>query len=196
MKDKNSGKLYGRARRIEFGKKILYAVIAIVAIAITINFVVNYKGFVDNNVNFAYLKQYMEAKGYYCNQLQNSGGQCILHGEISTSTFTRYEDGFDFTVKSNAYNLNIKHISTKEDYITFKTNVNALTGYKSKNYTCNVKNNIIGELEECIDENQETLDSDTYLSIIKLAIQDLNNFIDSSGYDKKSLMNDYKWIKK
>lgn len=196
MKDKNSGKLYGRARRIEFIEKLAYFFAGLVAVVVVFFIISHQKGFEDDNKNFAYLREYMEAKGYYCEMIQSSGGSCTLKSDVSTSVFTRYEDGFEFIVKTDSYFLNIKHISTANDFIVFRTTANALVGYKSMNYTCKYDDSVVGKLRECVADDGTILDADAYIGVIEMAMQDVDSFIESSGYYKKELMEDYEWRKK
>ncbi len=193
MNNKKS-RIYGRAQRIEFYEKVGYCIIAIVVVALIFWIISNQKGFVDDNVNFAYLKQYMEDNGYICEMIHKNGGSCTLHSDTSTSVFIRYGDGFEFVINSDAYSLDIKHISTEENF-SFKTSTSALAGYKSRNYTCETKGNILDELSKCVDENGEELNSNAYIGVIERALKDLNNFIDSSGYSKDALIEDYEWQK-
>ena len=185
-------RIYGRAQRIEFFEKVAYFVIAVFAVIIVFVILSNQKGFVDDNVDFAYLKNYMEDNGYSCEMIHQDGGTCTLKGDSSTSMFTRRNDGFDFAIISSAYTLNIKH-SNSGDIIKLRTTSSALAGYKD--FTCKTKGNVIDELEQCTDEDDVVLDSNVYIGVIERAIKDINNFIDSSGYDKEILMKEHKWQK-
>ena len=62
-------RIYGRAQRIEFFQKVIYFVIAVFAIAIVFIILSNRKESVDDNVNFSYLREYMEANGYSCEMI-------------------------------------------------------------------------------------------------------------------------------
>lgn len=190
-----ANRIYGRAQRIEFFEKVAYFVIAIAAIILVFIILSNQKGFVDDNVNFAYLRDYMKANGYNCEMIHKNGGSCTLRSETSSSTFIRYNDGFEFTINSDYYVLNIKHISTEEKF-TFKTSAKALAGFKNENYVCTTKGTILDELDKCVDEDGNELTSNAYISVIERAIKDLNNFIDSSGYRKDVLLEQSMWTKK
>lgn len=196
--DKNTkvSNLYGRARRIEFAERIAYIVVGIIAIILVIFLVSKQQANVDRNVNFTYLREYMEAKGFNCEMLQKSGGQCTLNNEVSLYNFIRYENGFEYIVKTKSYALSIKHVLTEEDKITFRTSSEAFSGYKNKKYVCSYKDNVIKELSSCFSEDGEELDVASYVGVIKQAMSDLNNIIDSSGYDKNELMEAYQWRKK
>lgn len=192
----NSVRFYGRARRIEIVEKIFYVIIGIIAVGVVILIVSLQREPVDDNINFAYLRNALENSGYVCEMIHISGGSCTLKNATGVSLFTRYNDGFEFINNTDGYVLTFKHLSSIEDSITFDTTSSAITGYKNKKYICHTKDNILGELEECINTEDNELDSNIYISIIQLALKDLNNFIDASGYDKNVLLYEYKWIKK
>ena len=171
--DNKTIRFYGRARRIAFVEKIVYFVIGVIAITVVILIISLQRDPVDDNVNFDYLRKALENSGYNCEMIHKSGGQCVLKSDNSTSNFIRYNNGFV---------LLFKHVSSSEDEITFKTSASAIAGYKNNNYVCHTKDNILGELEKCVDMEENELDSNSYISIIQLALKDLNNFIDASGY--------------
>ena len=172
-------RIYGRAQRIEFFQKVIYFVIAVFAIAIVFIILSNRKESVDDNVNFSHLREYMEANG---------------KSDASTSMFIRQNNGFEFIITSEAYNLDIKHIPD-DDKITFNTTAKALAGYKSTDYTCTTKGTILDELDKCVDKDNNELTSNAYISVVEMAIKDLNNFVDSSGYRKDVLLENYEWVK-
>lgn len=188
-------RIYGRAQRIEFFEKVAYVVIAILAIILIFVIIKNQKKPVDDNIDFAYLRSYLEANGYACDMIHQNGGSCFLRSDSSTSTFIRYESGFEFVINTDAYTLDIKHIEQEKDF-TFYTTTNALAGYKSRNFICNTKGTVIDEFDKCVDEDGKVLDSNAYIGVIERAIKDINNFIDSSGYDKEILIKENKWKKK
>ena len=80
----------------------------------------------------------------------------------------------------------------------FIKDVEAMTerGYKNKEYTCEYVSNVIKELKQCKTEDGEVLDLDSYVGLIEHSIIDINNIIDSSGYYKSELLENYKWVKK
>lgn len=197
--DKNSIKvsnLYGRARRIEFVEKVAYLVIGIIAVILVIVIVSNQKEKVDDNVNFAYLRRYLENRGFNCEMIHRVGGQCSLVNDTSTYSFIRYDDGFEYIMVTKSYTLDIRHKLSEEERITFKTTSEAFSGYRNKSYTCRYKDKVVGELDKCIDEDEKELDLNSYKGMIEKAIVELNNIIDSSGYDKDELLDNYKWTKK
>jgi len=197
--NKTNTTLFGRARRLEFAEKIGY-IIAIIGAAITMFIVLKEPiDLSEKNTKFEYLREYMEASGYSCSMVDKIGGHCYIENDIGTYDFVRLESGFEYIISTEGYNLNIRLSSDKGDYIKFKTSSNALTGYKSKNYTCTWKdteNGIIGELDKCIDEDGDELDSNVYLSVISKTMYELNNIIDSSGYYKSELLQNHEWVKK
>lgn len=204
--DKNVNKvsnLYGRARRIAFVEKVVYWLVGIIAIVLIVFVILNRQEKVDGNVNFAYLRTYLEEKGYRCDMLHRVGGQCIKSGKYETDdlsfsythTFIRYEDGFEYINNSRGYILDIRHKSNNESRISFRTTDNAFTGYKNQTYSCTYKDNVINELGECSSSNGNVLDVASYISVIEQSIEELNRMIDSSGYKKDKLLNDFVWEK-
>lgn len=204
MDSNNNGKkvnvsFFGRARRVEIVEKIVYVLVGIFAVCLTIFLVTRTKDvFVDKNVDFAYLKQYLESKGFTCEMLQDSGGSCSFENDYSNYSFVRYNTGFVYILKTDNYRLLVNHVSTGTDYITFVTYDTAYYGYKNREYVCtNVdENNILSDISSCETSDGEVLDLGAYLGVVNMAVSDLNDIIDSSGYSKDSLINDYEWIKK
>lgn len=197
--DKNSTKvsnLYGRARRIEFAEKVAYVVVGIIAVILVVVIISNQKENVDDNVNFAYLRRYMESRGFTCEMIHRVGGQCILRNETSTYSFIRYDDGFEYIIATKSYTFDAKHKLSEPEKLTLKTTSEAFAGYRNKSYTCTYKGSIIGELDKCIDENDKELDLNSYKGVVEKAMSELKDIIDSSGYDKKAIISDYQWIKK
>lgn len=189
--------LYGRARRIELVEKIAYIVVGIVAVVLVVFLVSRQTTFQDQNVDFAYLREYMEAKGFVCERIHISGGQCVLSRENSSYIFIRQNDGFEYIINTKSYVLDMKHVLNEEDSISFKTYSDAFSGYRNKNYTCSFQENIIHELGQCIDEDSgSVLDLESYRGVIYQAMNDLNHIIDSSGYNKNELIENYRWQKK
>lgn len=188
--------LYGRARRIELVERIAYIVVGIIAVVLVILLVSQKTDDTDDNINFAYLRRYMEARGFSCELIHRSGGQCVLNNRNTIYSFVRYDDGFEYIVRSQAYVLQIKHILSEEDTITFKTTSDAFSGYRNKNYTCIYKDNILNEIDKCLDEEDNELNLKSYTGLIEQTIYELNNIVDSSGYNKARLVNNYIWEKK
>ncbi|HAB67367.1 MAG TPA: hypothetical protein DCE23_08370 [Firmicutes bacterium] len=197
-KDTNKvSNMYGRARRIEFAEKCVYIVVGILAVFLVFYFISHTFNKVDENVNFAYLKKYMEQKGYTCSLLHLPGGKCSSSNGIKGYTFIRYENGFEYIVKTKAYSLTIRLVSKDDNSIKFKTTTDAIAGYKAKEYSCTYKDNIIGGLDKCIEINENTeLDLGAYTGVIEQAMYDLNELIDASGYNKNKLLEDNEWVRK
>jgi hypothetical protein len=100
-------------------------------------------------------------------------------------------------VKSSGYLLDIRwSTDSKGDFITLKTTSDALNGYRNNTYTCTYKENILKEVDKCIDSDDKELDSQTYISVINKSMYELNGFISSSGYNKEALLKDHEWLKK
>jgi len=197
--DKNVIKVsnfYGRARRIAFLKKIIYIVVGVFLLFLIIFLVTRRTEKVDDNVNFAYLRTYLESKGFHCEMIHRVGGQCVNSNEKNYYSFIRYEDGFEYIINAQGYLLDIRHKASDDKRITFKTTSDAFSGYKNRNYTCSYEGSVIGQLGTCVDEEENVLDVNSYIGVIEQAISDLNNIIDSSGYKKDSLLNDNLWEKK
>jgi len=188
--------MYGRARRIEFVERVTYVVIAIIAVILVFVIVGKNSSYNDKNVNFNLLRTYLEDRGFRCEMLYRPGGTCSLTSEVGLTTFTRYESGFEYIVKSEGYFLNIRYSTDKGDYITFKTTAYALAGYRNKTYTCYYKDDILSELDYCETDDKTRLDSNAYNGIVEKAMYDLSNMIDNSGYRRDRLIEDHEWIKK
>ncbi len=197
--EKNVGKvsnLYGRARRIAFFKKIAYIVAGILLLFLLVSFISRHTEKVDDNVNFAYLRTYLESKGFKCEMIHRVGGQCVNSNEKNSYSFIRYDDGFEYIINAQGYLLDIRHKADDDKKITFKTTSDAFNGYKNKYYVCSYQDSVIGKLDTCIDEEENVLDLPSYIGVIEQAINDLNLIIDSSGYKKDTLLNDCVWEKK
>lgn len=195
-KHNNVSAFYGRARRIEFVERMAYVTVAVVAVVLVILLVSSQSSNADRNMNFAYLRQYMESRGFECSSVHISGGQCTLSNEYSTHNFVRFEDGFEYIAKTDSYLLNIRHRLSEENSITFKTTSEAFIGYKNQEYTCEFVGNVINQLGECKTDLGEKLDINSYIGVIEQAMKDVNLIIDNSGYYKSELLENYKWIKK
>lgn len=196
IKSNKVSNMYGRARRIAFAKKVIYILVGLLVITLVLLFVFRKKEDVDLNVNFYYLREYMENKGFRCSTIHRTGGTCVKTNDNNKYTFIRYDDGFEYLANTKGYFLTVKHkASMKDSSITFRTTPYALAGYKNLSYTCQFEGNVLN-VTDCInDEDGSVLDSEAYLGVIKQVSLELNNIIDSSGYDKNVLLNDYKWQK-
>lgn len=189
--------MYGRARRIK-----LYIIIAVIVLIIFVTslFILNLnkediKKNVDDNINFSYLIDYFVEKNYSCEMLQKSGGKCYLDVNDKFYQFTRYDNGFEYVIRSNTYILIIKHNSMNGDSISFRTNNNAASGYKDKEYVCKTDNSVIGVLDNCVDDGGNKLELVTYLGVVEQGIDDVNDILNASGYDVSKLITSYIWEK-
>lgn len=199
MDEKKNNKvsnMYGRARRIAFAKKVIYIVVGLLIITLVLLFVFRKKEVVDLNVNFYYLREYMENKGFRCTNIHRVGGTCVKTNDTNKYTFIRYDDGFEYVANTKGYFLTIKHkASLNDSSVTFRTTTYAFAGYKNLSYTCQFEGNVL-KVTECInDADDSKLDSEAYLGVVKQISLELNNIIDSSGYNKDALLNEYKWEK-
>ncbi len=188
--------LYGRARRIEFVERATYIIVGIISVILVFIIVGKKSTYEESNVNFSYLREYLEARGYVCEVIYRSGGSCTSNSKAVTSSFIRYDDGFQFITKSDGYFLDITYMESKGDYIKLKTTPRALQGYVNNEYTCTFKDNILNEVEECKDKDGKELDSATYIGVINKAMYDLYNIVDNSGYSKDKLIQNHEWVKK
>lgn len=195
-KNNKVSNLYGRARRIAFLEKVIYCAVGIVALILVVLVLANRPEKTDQNVNFAYLRTYLEDRGYVCEVLHRVNGQCKKVGKVSDYTFIRYDDGFEYIVNSKGYILDIRHKSNDESRISFRTTNDAFAGYKNQTYSCQFKNNVLSELGECSTSAGDKLDMNSYIGVIEQSIYEVNNMIDSSGYKKDKLVNDFVWEKK
>ncbi len=196
--DKKNNKvsnMYGRARRIAFLEKVVYWAVGILTLILVLVTIFNDKEVVDTNVNFAFLREHLEGKGYRCERINIVNGRCKKIGENNTYSFIRLNDGFEYINNSKGYILDIKH-SKDDSKITFKTTDYAFAGVRNQLYTCKYKDNVINELENCYLENGEELNIESYKSIILQAMYELNIILDNSGYYKDTLLNDFSWEKK
>lgn len=186
--------MYGRARRIQ-ALKILFLVVAIIVV-IFISGTIFYNIFVkeDDNVDYAYLAKYLKNKGYTCELLKYNGSSCKLDGAGTYNMFTRYDDGFEYTILTDSYYIAIVHVKDLEEF-SIKTNEKAFSGYKNKKYYCKFKDSLIGDLDKCTDEDNNSLDMEIYKGAVESAMNDLNNILNSSGYKVEELLKNYKWVK-
>lgn len=197
MNKHNTGNaFYGRARRIEFVERLVYVTVGIIAVVLIVMLVFKQSSSAERNMNFAYLRNYLESRGFQCNMVHVSGGQCTLTNEYSTHSFVRFEDGFEYIAKTDSYLLNIRHRLSDENSIIFKTTSEAFVGYKNQEYSCEFVDNVVNQLGNCKTELDEKLDIDSYIGVIEQAMKDVNLIIDNSGYYKEELIENYKWIKK
>ncbi len=187
--------LFGRARRIEFVEKTAYIIIAIISVILVFVIVGRNSTINDKNVNFAYLRKYLEDRGFSCELIYQPGGTCSRTKEAGQTSFVRQEDGLEYYEKTDGYLLTIMFTKSKGNYMTLKTTAYALSGYRNKTYTCYYKDNVFGEFDYCEDSAKQRLDSKTYNGIVEKAMYDLNNIMIASGYRKDKMLESYEWEK-
>ena len=78
----------------------------------------------------------------------------------------------------------------------FDTTSEAFAGYKNKKYECKVNGNVLEKFGDCLTKDGELMNLNSYRGVIEMAQKDIENIIESSGYYRRTLMNDYKWEKK
>lgn len=189
--------LYGRARRIEFVERATYIIVGIISVILVFVIVGKKSSYNETNINFAYLRDHLEARGYFCEMLYKNGGVCTANSNGGvTSSFIRYDDGFQFVQKSDGYFLDITYTVSKGDYIKLRTTAYALQGYLNNNYTCYYKSEPLEGVDYCEDSKGVKLDSAAYLGVVDKALHDLNAAVDASGYSKDKLLKEHEWKKK
>ena len=186
--------MYGRARRIEFLKKVVITIVSVISILIVAKIVVSILLSTEEGLPFSELKKYLNGKGFVCETLTNSGAVCKYNTEGVTERFIRYEKGFDYLYNNKSYIIEIYHVDGEEKLL-FSTGDNSFTNYKNIKYSCSYQENILNEIDECvaIDDSDIKLDNEAYKGIINKKIYEVNMIIEASGYDKEKLLKDYIW---
>lgn len=185
--------MFGRARRIEFVKKLIFIAICLVLIGVSVYFIFKVVDKPKQPVAFSYLNDYFYSKGYSCEMLTKSGGHCSLTQDGLRKSFIRYDSGFQYFIKTDTYSIEIKHMYKVSDSITFYTNEKAFDKYKDKKYNCTTDNSVIGNLKKCMTDEAEILTLNSYLGQVESAINDLNDILNHSGYDKEVLIEEFVW---
>lgn len=194
--DKNSVKtlMFGRARRIKLLKQVIVGVVILLILIIAIALIVKKNNETQNaNKNFNMLRNYFVRKGYTCEMIEKSGGQCNKKASNTEYIFTRYDEGFNYLVKANSYTVEIRHIVNTYNDIILTTNNEALEGDKNKKFTCTTNDGLLGELTSCVDSNGVSVVNEVYSGAVEMTIKNLNDILSSSGYKKDKLINDYIW---
>lgn len=189
---------YGRARRIELIKKVcVVGALLIFAILVVFFLFSRFSKSGKKVEDFYYLKNYFVSKNYTCERIEQDGGRCYYNNDEMNLfySFTRYDDGYVYLIRSNSYSLIFRHILDTYNKIEFSTNSNALMGSRNKDYVCYTKEDLVGELDYCETSSGEKLENETYKGAIRLAISNLNEIIYSSGYNRDKLVQDYIWSK-
>ena len=188
---------YGRARRLAIVRSIVIIIVIIVVLFFVYKLLRgNEVTIVDNNINFAYLKDHFKSKGYSCDRLEKDGGRCVYDVGNNYMSFTRYNDGFVYLVKTNSYTIQFRHVKSTYNDFKFITNENALAGVKNSEYYCITSNDIFGEFDSCSTVKGVELTTESYIGAIENALSNMNAFIDASGYDRDALIEKYEWQKK
>ena len=187
--------MYGRARRIALVKAIMISLGIVLVVCISLLLIFKKEEVVDYNQNFEFLKNYLNGKGYSCEMIQKSGGKCILNTDVNYYSFTRYVDGFEYLVKSDAYSIEIRFTSETKNNVVFKTTSDALLGYKNSEYICELKSGSYDEISSCEDNNGKVLDMKAYLGAIDSSLYEVNNILKASGYDIQGVLVDHVWKK-
>ena len=187
----------GRARRIELAKKAGIVLVCIIVIVFCVKKITTKKTYYDANAKYDYLNYYFTSNGYTCEDLTTSGARCSSNTQSSKSEFVRFNDGFTYLDAGDSYTINIyyERSTPVKNGIFLKTNNYALIGYQKKNYTCITKDNIIGELVSCVDDDGVALDSGTYLGLVEKSILTVSEALDYSGYDVNALIEDFNWVR-
>lgn len=189
--------VYGRARRLALYRNIAIVVVCIFIVVFLLSLLFKEEEKKVVVGKYEQLRVYFLNRGFTCETLEESGGNCVSTTEDLKTNFYRYKDGFEYIVKSDSYTLSIVHRLEKEDTITFKTTAEAFDGYKNQNFICSFDKNVLDKVTKCeaVKENL-VLDVKSYLGIIEQAQADLMNAVNSSGYSLDNLLVNYEWIKK
>ncbi len=189
--------LYGRARRLALYRNIGIIVGCICAIVFIINMI--FSGSDESKVmsEFDLLRNHFVNTGFTCEMLNVNGSKCIADNENLKKTFYRFDDGFEYSLKTNSYTLLIVHRLDKKDELVFKTTSEAFLGFKNQEFACSYENNVLDAIKSC-DSSSENIELDvkSYLGVIEQAQVDLMTAINNSGFSVESLLNNYEWIKK
>lgn len=187
--------MYGRARRIALARTIAIIVGVVLILYLVISRLFTTSEYQEYNQNFEYLRDYFLGQGYSCKMLDQNGGSCTLKKNSFKYNFIRYDNGFYYMIDGGSYNLTINYLESEKKQIEFKTKATALGDYKKKTYYCTTNGTIVDGLKECVTEDGEKLDLDTYLGVVESGLNDVNNFIEASGYNKDRLIKHYIWEK-
>ena len=183
--------MYGRARRIKLIIGILLSIMAIVGIFIGLNTINTRIKNKKQIKDFDKLRIYMYNRGFICENLKSTNSKCTLKTSNGLKIFIKKYNGFELDYVSKNYTINLIHYE-KNNKISFITNSNALSGYKNKKFTC-TNNNILDQDIKCTDDEEEELKQPTYLSEIQRIINEADEIITNSGYNKQALINNYEW---
>ena len=186
---------YGRARRIELAKKAIIVIVALIFLIIAVVSIFKNVQKSGKEEEFSLLKDYFARNGYICEMIQKSGGKCYSETPTSYKSFTRYDDGFLYLVKHNGYSIQVRYLEDTYNDIILETNGNALSNLTYRKFYCYTKDKINGELDYCETDDGEILKAETYIGALESTLLDLNNILNSSGYDVDKLINDYRWKK-
>lgn len=189
--------LYGRARRMALIRTIVIVIACVAAIVLLLKFI--FSGVNTQTVVSEYdkLRTYFLNRGFTCELLSNSGGKCVSSNNGIKTTFYRYENGFEYSVKTDSYSLYIVHRLDKEDKIEFVTTSEAFAGYRNQKFNCTYDKNVLSKVEKCKAVNESIeLDIKSYLGVIEHAQAEVTNAVNSSGFSLDSVLINYEWIKK
>lgn len=189
--------LYGRARRLALYRNIAIIVGCVIACIVLLVLIFGRKEDKVFLSEFELLRNYFIERDFSCEMLDASGSRCISNINNVKTTFYRYDDGFEYFVKTDSYTLTLVHRLGKQDEMSFKTTSSAFEGYKNQEFSCIYTNNVLGEINSCESITEDvTLDIKSYLGVIELAQADITNAVNSSGYSLENLLVNYEWSKK
>ncbi len=189
--------MYGRAKRLNFLKWIVIVLVAVLGVFYLGKTVVSLLIKEDDNVEYRYMRDYLVGKGFSCQSLKSSGDSCKIKTDDVYELFIRFDNGFDYIYNNKSYVIELYHVGGKEKF-QFSTGDTAFSGYKNLKYTCSYKESIVGELDKCVLETDDTinLDNEAYIGIINKTMFEVRKILYSSKYDVDDLLNNYKWTKK
>lgn len=144
---------------------------------------------------YSVLTNYLKSNGYTCNDLLTPGSTCEKKATINSYVFYRFDDGLQYTTISQNYKVSL--LSRQGGNVYFiETYDGAFDGYQNKKYYCITDNDtLLGAIEKCSTDNNEVLDNDVYLTVVKTAFKEVDDILEHSGFNATKLATLYKWEK-
>ena len=189
--------MIGRARRIKIIKIVAISIVGLLGAFLLGRTIVTMLIKKDDNIDFAYLRNYLIGKGFVCESLKTTGGTCKNKSDGVYEMFVRYDNGFDYIYNNDKYSIQLYHAGGNEKFI-FTTGDGAFAGYRNLRFNCTYKESIVQELDKCVLDNNDSvvLDNKAYIGVINNTMFELRKILSSSGYNVDDLLNKYEWNKK
>lgn len=145
------------------------------------------------NIKFDKLQETFESKGYTCQSMNQPGNYCSKEKDNISYKFIRYSDGFQYIVTNDSYKISLKYRQSGYQFYIYMGK-DAQTSLQDKQYFCTTTNDTyMGDIKECLTEDDELLESDMYISIMKNTLNEISNVVNMSGYDNKKLATLFTW---